>query len=66
MATFFALSTGFLGIDVHAEEILKEKDLIKFVKSHNLVLFCWGEDLNNSEIIAQLKKDGVDGVIYDK
>lgn len=66
MAAYFALAIGLLGINVHAEDLLKERQLIKFVKNHGLVLFCWGADLNSSQVIEQLKHDGVDGVIYDK
>jgi glycerophosphocholine phosphodiesterase GPCPD1 len=66
MATFFAKSIGFLGIDVHAEELLKDRSLIQFVKQRNLVLFVWGEDLMDKTLIKQLKQEGVDGVIYDK
>ncbi|XP_067127271.1 glycerophosphocholine phosphodiesterase GPCPD1 isoform X1 [Centruroides vittatus] len=66
MAAFFALSIGILGIDVHAEEILKNRSLISFVKSKNLVLFIWGDDVNCSHLINNLKEEGVDGIIYDK
>jgi len=66
MASYFALSMGLHGINVHAEDIIEDKSLIKFVKSKNLVLFCWGDDLNEIELISELKKEGVDGVIYDR
>ena len=66
MGAYFVLSMGILGINVHAEEFLRERSLISFVKSHRLVLFCWGEDLNKTDLIEELKEDGVDGVIYDK
>ncbi|KAH8033079.1 hypothetical protein HPB51_006084 [Rhipicephalus microplus] len=54
------------GINVHTEELLREPSLITFVKEHKLILFCWGDDNNDSETIARLKRKGVDGVIYDK
>lgn len=66
MATYFALSTHILGINVHTEELLKQPSLIPFVKDHKLILFCWGEDNNHSDTITNLKRKGVDGVIYDK
>lgn len=66
MAAYFALSIGILGIDVHAEEILKNRSLISFVKNRNLVLFIWGDDINCSVLINSLKEEGVDGIIYDK
>lgn len=66
MATYFALSAGLLGINVHAEDLLRDFSLINFVKEHKLVLFCWGEDINHSDVIRSFKEQGVDGVIYDK
>ncbi|XP_077486025.1 glycerophosphocholine phosphodiesterase GPCPD1-like [Amblyomma americanum] len=66
MATYFALCTHILGINVHTEDLLREPSLIGFVKERKLILFCWGEDNNRSETIASLKRKGVDGVIYDK
>ncbi|KAG8177265.1 hypothetical protein JTE90_021266 [Oedothorax gibbosus] len=66
MATHFALNTGLLGIDVHAEDLIRDPSHIPFVKDHNLILFCWGDDINHSDVIRSLKEQGVDGVIYDK
>lgn len=66
MAAYFAQSMQLDGINVHAEDIINDRNLIHFVKSKNLVLFCWGDDLNKTELISQLKKEGVDGVIYDR
>lgn len=66
MAVWFALSMNLTGINVHSEDLLNDRSLISFVKSKQLVLFCWGSDLNNYQVIYDLKKDGVDGVVYDK
>ena len=66
MATYTALSMGFTGINAHAEDLLKDRSLIEFVKVRNLILFVWGDDLNDKSIIKQLKIDGVDGVVCDK
>ena len=66
MAAFTAKSLGFTGVNVHAEDLLKDRSLIDFVKSRGLVLFVWGDDLNDKQVIKQLKVDGVDGVVYDK
>ena len=64
---YFALSMGISGINIPAEELLFERSLISFVKSHRLVLFSYlSEDLNKTNLIQELKEDGVDGVIYDK
>lgn len=54
------------GINVHAEDLIRDPTLIPFVKDRNLVLFCWGDDINHSNVIRSLKEQGVDGVIYDK
>ena len=66
MAAYVALSTGLYGIAVLAEDILQDGTLIRFVKSKPLILFVWGDDLNDKSIIADLKKEGIDGAIYDK
>ncbi|KPM02176.1 glycerophosphocholine phosphodiesterase GPCPD1-like protein [Sarcoptes scabiei] len=66
MAAYLALSMDLFGVAVHAEDIIKDTSLIQFVKSKSLILFCWGDDLNNKELIENLKKQGVDGAIYDK
>lgn len=66
MATYLAASMELYGIAVHAEDIIKNRSLIQFVKSKSMILFCWGEDLNDKQLIKTLKKEGVDGAIYDK
>lgn len=66
MAVYTALSMGFTGINAHAEDLLKDRSLISFVNARNLILFVWGDDLNDKSIIKQLKVDGVDGVVCDK
>jgi len=66
MAAFMAKSMGFTGINAHAEDLLKDRSLINFVKSRDLILFVWGDDLNDKQVIKQLKVDGVDGVVYDR
>lgn len=66
MATYLALSTGLYGIAAHTEDILRDRSLIRFVKSKALILFVWGDDLNEKGVITTLKKEGIDGAIYDK
>ncbi|RWS07450.1 glycerophosphocholine phosphodiesterase GPCPD1-like protein [Dinothrombium tinctorium] len=66
MAAYFSLSQGFLGTSVHAEDLLRDTSLVTWLKDRGLVVFCWGDDLNSSMRIKQLKNAGVDGVIYDK
>ncbi|RWS28839.1 glycerophosphocholine phosphodiesterase GPCPD1-like protein [Leptotrombidium deliense] len=65
MAAFFAKSHDFLGISAHWEDLFRDRSLITFLKDRELVVFCWGDELNTHRI-KQLKADGVDGVIYDK
>jgi glycerophosphocholine phosphodiesterase GPCPD1 len=66
MAAYTALSIGFSGVNIHAEDLLKDRSLIGMIKKWNLILFVWGDDLNDKGVIKQLKIDGVDGVVYDK
>ena len=66
MAAYTAISMGFSGVNVHAEDLLMDRGLINFVKSKDLLLFVWGDDLNDKTLIKSLKQDGVDGVVYDK
>jgi len=49
-----------------SELLLKDISLIDNVKNSGLVLFTWGEDNNDSEVIDRLKKQGVDAIIYDR
>jgi glycerophosphocholine phosphodiesterase GPCPD1 len=66
MATFLAKTFQFWGVNAHAEDLLKDRALVKYVKRYELCLFTWGEDINSTNVIHQLKNDGVDGIIYDK
>lgn len=66
MATYFARSAGILGINVHTEEILRDHTLVKMVKESNMVMFCWGDDNNDPNVIELLRTLGLDGIIYDR
>uniref|UniRef100_T1J784 GP-PDE domain-containing protein n=1 Tax=Strigamia maritima TaxID=126957 RepID=T1J784_STRMM len=66
MATYFARSAGILGIDVHTEEILKDHGLVCMVKECDLVMFCWGDDNNDPEVMTLLRTLGLDGIIFDR
>lgn len=66
MATYMAASLDFYGIAAHAEDIIKDISLVNFVRSKMLVLFCWGNDLDDYNVINKLKKAGINGAIYDK
>ncbi|XP_033861038.2 glycerophosphocholine phosphodiesterase GPCPD1-like isoform X2 [Acipenser ruthenus] len=66
IAMSFAQSEDILGINVHTEDLLRNIDYIKEVKSKGLVLFCWGNDNNDHENRRKLKEYGVDGLVYDR
>lgn len=66
MATYMAACLDFYGIAAHAEDIIKDISLVNFVRSKMLVLFCWGNDLDDYNVINKLKKAGINGAIYDK
>ena len=54
------------GINVHTEDILRDPTQVVLVQEQGLVLFCWGEDNNDSGTIRYLKNIGLNGIIYDK
>jgi len=66
LGTYFAQSMKLKGLSVKANDLLKDRTLINFVKSHNQSLYVWGNLLNSLEVIESLKKDGADGLIFDK
>uniref|UniRef100_K1R2E2 Putative glycerophosphodiester phosphodiesterase 5 n=1 Tax=Magallana gigas TaxID=29159 RepID=K1R2E2_MAGGI len=66
MAIYFATFSNLLGIDVLTSTLFRNMNKIEKVKEAKLVLFCWGEDNNDSNAINTLKQKGVDGIIYDR
>ncbi|CAH1391360.1 unnamed protein product [Nezara viridula] len=66
MAVHYAVNMDILGINVHSEELLRDSSQIALVKRAGLVLFCWGDDNNDTETIKHLKDLGIHAVIYDK
>ncbi|KAL1123856.1 hypothetical protein AAG570_001626 [Ranatra chinensis] len=66
MAVHFALNMGILGINVHTEDLLRDSSQVTLVKRAGLVLFCWGDDNNDTATIKHLKDLGIHAVIYDK
>ncbi|XP_014608826.1 PREDICTED: glycerophosphocholine phosphodiesterase GPCPD1-like isoform X2 [Polistes canadensis] len=66
MAIRHALSSDILGINVHTEDILRDPSQVKLVKDAGLIIFCWGDDNNDTDTIRHLKKLGLHAVIYDK
>ncbi|XP_069119397.1 glycerophosphocholine phosphodiesterase GPCPD1-like isoform X2 [Argopecten irradians] len=66
MAIHFAQFAGILGIDVCTEVLRTRPENIQETKAAGLVLFCWGDDTNNTDTISSLREQGVDGIIYDR
>jgi len=65
-AIYLAKIFNFYGVNIHAEDLFRNIDLIKYVKNFGLKLFTWGEDINSNNAVTLLKAGGVDGIIYDK
>ncbi|PAA72563.1 hypothetical protein BOX15_Mlig000303g1 [Macrostomum lignano] len=60
-----ALSLGVLGLSASFEELLKEESLVARVQNAGLVLFVWGDGLNDANVKARFRQLGVDALIYD-
>lgn len=56
----------FQGVNPMSEVLLKDLSLIDYVKDSGLVLFTWGEDNNDINVINKLKQLRVDAIIYDR
>ena len=54
------------GVNFQAEGLLQDLALIPHIKSLGLVLFVWGEDLNEHHVKQMLRKHEVDGIIFDR
>ncbi|XP_014259991.1 glycerophosphocholine phosphodiesterase GPCPD1-like isoform X2 [Cimex lectularius] len=66
MAVHYAVGMDILGINVHTEDLLRDSSQVNLVKRAGLVLFCWGDDNNDTATIKHLKDLGIHAVIYDK
>lgn len=66
LTLIFALKSFLQGIDVLTDILIKQPEMIQSVKQSGLVVFCWGEENNNTETINTLKQSGIDAIIYDK
>lgn len=64
-AIYLAKIFNFYGVNVHAEDLFKNIELIKYIKNFGLKLFSWGEDINSNDAVNRLKAEKVDGIIYD-
>ncbi|RWS02826.1 glycerophosphocholine phosphodiesterase GPCPD1-like protein [Dinothrombium tinctorium] len=66
MATYFAQCMNFAGICCAVGDLINEIPLIDFVTTRNLLLFCFGDDINDYKVVTKLAKAGVHGIIYDR
>ncbi|KAK7094777.1 putative glycerophosphocholine phosphodiesterase GPCPD1 homolog 2 isoform X2 [Littorina saxatilis] len=62
----FAKAEGLLGVNLQAEGLLQDLSLIPHIQSLGLVLFVWGEDLNEEPVKQTLRNYGVDAIIFDR
>ncbi|GFR68919.1 glycerophosphocholine phosphodiesterase GPCPD1 [Elysia marginata] len=62
----FALSEHLLGLALHTEVLLRDLSLLERCFSHKMVVFVWGDDNNDPNIILKMRNLKVDGVIYDR
>lgn len=68
----YAKSEGVHGIVAHTEELSQNQQLIKdlFIGSNpsttNFLRICWGDELNQSNNRKLYKKNGLNGIIYDR
>ncbi|XP_065257648.1 glycerophosphocholine phosphodiesterase GPCPD1 [Emys orbicularis] len=66
IAMSFAQFENLLGINVHAEDLLRNPSYIQEARSKGLVIFCWGDDTNDPENRKKLREYGIHGLIYDR
>ena len=55
-----------LGMNVIADEILKNPSQVSEVKTRGQIIFVWTDDKNDRSTVDYLKKIGVDGIVYDR
>uniref|UniRef100_A0A0K0F5F9 Glycerophosphocholine phosphodiesterase GPCPD1 (inferred by orthology to a human protein) n=1 Tax=Strongyloides venezuelensis TaxID=75913 RepID=A0A0K0F5F9_STRVS len=66
-AVHFVAGTSLLGVNFHSEDVLKDQSSIEAAKNYGLVVFVWGDELNDKKHVEYFKKVlKVDGIIYDR
>ena len=65
-ASNFVKMSEILGVNIMAEDVLRDPTQIDIVKARGQVLFSWTDDNNDKETVNALKKLDVDGIIYDR
>lgn len=66
IASYYSCALNLSGINCYAENLINDKSLVHYVLSKDLLLFCYGDGINERLIIEDLIKEGVHGLIYDK
>ena len=64
--TYYSEAMNFKGLSINSRDLLANNSLIGLVKSRNLSLYVWGEQLNSKHILNNLIQLGADGLIFDR
>ena len=54
------------GVAPFSDQLLQNVEMISWAKKFGLIIFTWGEKNNNKETIDELKRLGVEAVIFDR
>jgi hypothetical protein len=54
------------GVVFQADGLLLDLSLVPYIRSLGLVLFVWGEDLNDKQVRDTLRAQQVDALIFDR
>ncbi|GAB1599104.1 glycerophosphocholine phosphodiesterase GPCPD1-like [Argonauta hians] len=65
-AVNYAKAESLPGICAHAEEILKNTDLIEMCVRQHVSLIVWGSDIENTENMKYLMEQPITGLIYNR
>lgn len=60
----FAQAFDLAGINPRSDHITQY--LVRYAKDRNLLVYSWGNEINSTQAIRELKRIGLNGVIYDK
>ncbi|NXQ41671.1 GPCP1 phosphodiesterase, partial [Catharus fuscescens] len=66
IAINFAQFENLLGINVNSEDLLRNPAFITRAVTKGLVIFSWGDDVNDADNRRKLREYGVHGLIYDR
>lgn len=60
----FAQAFELAGINPRSDNI--NQYLVRYAKDRDLLVYSWGNDINSPQVIKELKRIGLNGLIYDK